>query len=75
MIETPVFRAKECPDFVVDRRHSVLLNTNKTKLEAYKRERKRLQENQLNNNRLNKLEHELGEIKQLLRELINGNQQ
>lgn len=73
MIE-PIFRARECPDFVVDRNHSVLLNTNQSKLEAYKLERKRLQEASLNNNRINKLENELSEIKQLLRELINGNQ-
>lgn len=69
----PIFRAKDHPDFVVDRNHSTLLNTNQSKLEAYKRERKRLQEAQLNNNRLNKLENELVEIKQLLRGLINGN--
>lgn len=70
----PIFRAKENPDLIVDRNHGTLLNTNKNKLEAYKLERKRLQEANLNSNRINKLENELSEIKQLLRELINGNQ-
>lgn len=67
-----VFRAKEYPDFIVDRRHSVLLNTNQGKLASYKQERKRLQEVQLNNNRLDRLEGELSEIKQLLKDFING---
>ena len=68
----PIFRAKENPDFVVDRNRSVLLNTNRGKLMAYKHERKRLQEARLNNDRINKLEQDLDEIKQLLRNLING---
>lgn len=68
----PIFRAKDCPDFIVDRRHSILLNTNQNKLVAYKRERKRLQESSLNSNRISKLENELSDIKQLLRELIDG---
>jgi len=73
-LEKCVFRAKEYPDFIVDRKHGVLLNTNQNKLEIYKRERKRLREAQLNNNRLDRLEDELGEIKSLLKELVHGNQ-
>lgn len=68
----PIFRAKEAPDFVVDRNRSTLLNTNKGKLQVYKRERERIQESRLNNDRIGKLEQDLSEIKQLLRELING---
>lgn len=69
-----VFRAQAYPDFIVDRQHGVLLNTNRSKLESYKRERKRLQEIALNNNRLAKLENDVGEIKQLLKDLVNGRQ-
>jgi len=71
MIEQVIFRAKEYPDFTVDRNHGVLLNTNISKLEAYRRERQRLQESKLNNNRINKLEQDLTEIKQLLKDLMN----
>lgn len=69
----PIFRAKENPDFVVDRNRSTLLNTNKGKLSVYKRERQRIQESRLNTDRIDKLEQDLSEIKQLLRDLINGN--
>jgi len=68
-----IFRATEYPDFIVDRQHSVLLNTNKSKLEAYKIERKRLQEAKLNNTRLDRLEQSLDEIRQLLKDLTRGN--
>lgn len=73
MPEHIVFRAKEYPDFTVDRSHGTLLNTNKGKLEAYRRERKRLQESQINNDRICRLEQDLAEIKQLLRNMSNGN--
>lgn len=55
------------PDLVKDTRSGALLNTDGNALQAYKKRKQTLQQTE---NRLDKLESDVGEIKDLLKELI-----
>jgi hypothetical protein len=55
------------PDLVKDTRSGALLNTDVNALEAYKKRKQTLQQTEA---RLDRLESDVGEIKDLLKELI-----
>lgn len=61
-----IYRANGFPDFIVDRSRSVLLNTNTRKIETYKKERALLSKLHAKVKRIDRLENELSEIKNLL---------
>lgn len=63
-------RAKEAPDYVVDSTNGAMLNTNGQSLASYKRKRAHTKKMSTNLARLDKLEEDVGEIKALLKILI-----
>lgn len=71
--QEPVIRAKDFPDFVVDRRHGSLINTNVQKLLAYKEERSKMRIMQDNSQRLDSLENDIRDIKIMLQQLVEQN--
>lgn len=68
-------RAKDYPDFIVDRDHGLLLNTNRERLAAYKAERERLSTSRKNKERLDAMENDIQDIKQMLAQLLERHDQ
>lgn len=66
-----IIRAKQAPDFVVDRSKGTLINTNKKELEAYKSRRTQLRKNKELSQRVDALEHKLELAIQLLSQQNN----
>jgi hypothetical protein len=67
-------RAKEAPDYVVDSTNGAMLNTNCQALESYKAKREHSKKMNSSFARLDKLEEDVGEIKSLLKILIERTQ-
>lgn len=67
-------RAKEAPDYLVDSNTGAMLNTNNRALVAYRK--KRVYTNRMVSmvDRVDKLEQDMGEIKSLLKILIERTQ-
>jgi hypothetical protein len=63
----------EDKQFVKDLRSGAFLNIDTTGYESYKRERERLLRQQQLENKVTDLQRDMEDIKQLLRQLINGN--
>lgn len=63
-------RAKEAPDFVVDERRGALLNTNSNALKAYQVKRKNRRKMSGMADRMDRVEQDIGDIKQMLAQLL-----
>jgi hypothetical protein len=67
-------RAKEAPDYLVDSSTGAMLNTNNRALLAYRQKRKHTQRMVGMAERVEKLEQDMGDIKSLLKILIERTQ-
>lgn len=66
-----ILRAKEVPDFIVDRKVGALINTNRRALEAHKQRRERNRKVDRLEERLDSIEKNLANINQLLDRIAN----
>ncbi len=69
--EEAVKRAVEAPDFVIDEEHGALLNTNTRALLAYKTQRREAMKAREMYARMDRIEHTVDELKELLLKVLN----
>jgi hypothetical protein len=67
-------RAKEAPDYLVDRSNGAMLNTNNQSLAAYRKKREHTKKMARVADRVERLEKDMGDIKALLQILIERSQ-
>lgn len=60
----------DAPDYVKDMHTNAILNTNNVALQAYKRQKKALSDASKNTERLDKLEKDVDDIKDLLTKIL-----
>lgn len=65
-------RAKEAPDYVVDDSHGAMLNTNQKALDAYKKQRRQVQQMNALAGRVDAIEHKLDGIFNMLNLLLKA---
>jgi hypothetical protein len=70
MNEDHVTRAKEAPDFIIDEETGALLNTNARALQGYRVKRAQMRQQQLDRERLDRLESRFDRIEQLLLKVL-----
>lgn len=70
MTDKSKYLATEIPGLVKDPRSSALLYTDTTKLRAHKRQKLKMANEALETQRINRLEQDMHEIKEMLRELL-----
>jgi hypothetical protein len=67
-------RAKEAPDYLVDRSNGAMLNTNNQSLAAYRTKRAHTKKMARVADRVEQLEKDMGDIKALLQILVERSQ-
>lgn len=71
MSSEQVNRAKEAPDFIIDENNGALINTNNKGLAAYRVQRKQMLKMRTDADRLDKLETDIAQMKELLIRILN----